>query len=162
VIFNLEGRKQMSQAGMKQTPVAGSKAQVNPYLIFNGRCEEAFKFYEQALGGKIETIMTFGDSPMARQAPPDWGNKVVHARMTVGNTVLMGSDAPPDRYRPPQGFSLSVGTKDPADAERMFNELGAGGKVEMPLEKTFWAVKFGMLVDRFGIAWMINCEQPEA
>ena len=66
----------MSQAGMKQTPVAGSKAQVSPYLIFNGRCEEAFKFYEQALGGKIETIMTFGDSPMAQQAPPDWGTRL--------------------------------------------------------------------------------------
>lgn len=152
----------MSQAGMKQSPVEQSKAQVSPYLVFNGRCEEAFKFYEKALGGKIEATFTFGDSPMAQQAPADWGKKIMHARMTVGSTVLMGSDAPPDRYQTPQGFSLSVGTKDPAEAERMFNELAAGGKVEMPLEKTFWAVKFGMLVDRFGIPWMINCEQAAA
>jgi len=152
----------MSQTGTQQSPVAESKAQVNPYLVFNGRCEEAFKFYERVLGGKIEATFTFGESPMAQQAPPDWGKKIMHARMTVGNTVVMGSDAPPDRYKEPQGFSLSVSTKDPAEAERMYNELASGGKVEMPLQQTFWAVKFAMLVDRFGIAWMINCEQPSA
>jgi PhnB protein len=74
----------------------------------------------------------------------------------------MGSDAPPDRYKQPQGFSLSASTKDAAEAERIYNELAAGGKVEMPLQQTFWAVKFGMLVDRFGIAWMVNCEQAAA
>ena len=152
----------MSQAGMKQTPVAGSKAQVNAYLVFNGECEAAFKFYERCLGGKIEMSMTHGDSPMSEQVPAEWRSKIMHARMTVGGTVLMGSDAPPDHYREPQGFSLSIGTKDPAEAERMFNELAAGGKVQMPLEKTFWAAKFGMVVDRFGIPWMINCEQPAA
>ncbi len=152
----------MSQAGMKQTPVAQSKAEVSAYLVFSGECEAAFKFYEKCLGGKIEMIMTFGDSPMSQQAPAEWRNKVMHARMTVGNTVLMGSDAPPDRYEQPKGFSMSVSIKDPAEAERMFNELADGGKVQMPLEKTFWAVKFGMLVDRFSIPWMINCEQPAA
>ena len=152
----------MSQAGTQQSPVEQSKAQVNPYLVFNGQCEAAFKLYEKVLGGKIESAFTFGDSPMAQQAPADWGNKIMHARMTIGNSVLMGSDAPPERYRPPQGFSLSVSTKDPAEAERMFNELAAGGKVEMPLEKTFWALKFGMLVDRFGVPWMINCEGQAA
>jgi PhnB protein len=152
----------MSQAGMKQTPIAGSKAEVNAYLLFNGECEAAFKFYEKCLGGKIEMAMTHGDSPMSEEVPPEWRKKIMHARMTVGNTVLMGSDAPPDRYEEPKGFSLSVGTKDPAEAERMFNELAAGGKVQLALEKTFWAVKFGMLVDRFGIPWMINCEQPAA
>jgi PhnB protein len=149
----------MSQAGMKQTPVAASKTEITAYLVFNGRCEEAFKFYEKSLGGKIQMAMTFGDSPMSDQAPADWRNKIMHARMTVGDTVLMGSDAPPDRYEEPKGFSLSVGTKDPAEAERIFNELAAGGKEQMPLQQTFWAVKFGMLVDRFGIPWMINCEQ---
>jgi PhnB protein len=152
----------MSQAGTQQSPVEQSKAEVSPYLVFNGQCEAAFKLYEKVLGGKIESIFTFGDSPMAQQAPADWGNKIMHASMTIGNSVLMGSDAPPERYRPPQGFSLSVSTKDPAEAERMFNELAAGGKVEMPLQKTFWAAKFGMLVDRFGIPWMINCEQQAA
>ena len=152
----------MTQAGMKQSPVAESKAQISPYLVFNGQCEAAFKFYEKCLGGKIEATFTFGDSPMSQEVPADWRNKIMHARMTVGDTVLMGSDATPDRYEEPKGFSMSVGTKDPAEAERMFNELAAGGKVQMPLEKTFWALKFGTLVDRFGIAWMINCEQPEA
>jgi len=152
----------MSQAGVKQTAVTESKTQVNAYLVFNGRCQEAFKFYENALGGKIEATMTFGDSPMSDQAPADWRDQIMHARMTVGNTVLMGSDAPPDRYHEPKGFSLSVGTKDAAEAERIYNELAAGGKVETPLQQTFWAAKFGMLVDRFGIPWMINCEQPAA
>jgi PhnB protein len=152
----------MSQAGVKQTATTESKTQLSAYLVFNGRCKEAFEFYEKALGGKIEATMTFGDSPMADQAPPDWGNKIMHARMMVGNSVLMGSDAPPDRYQEPKGFSLSVGTKDPAEAERIYTELVAGGKVQMPLQQTFWAAKFGMLVDRFGIAWMINCEQPAA
>ena len=152
----------MSQAGMKQTPVATSKTEVNAYLVFNGDCEAAFKFYEKCLGGKIEMAMTHGDSPMSEQVPAEWRKKIMHARMTVGNTVLMGSDAPPDHYEEPKGFSLSLGIKDPAEAERLFNELSAGGKVQMPLQQTFWAVKFGMVVDRFGIPWMINCEQPAA
>ncbi len=139
----------MSQAGMKQTPVAASKAEVNAYLVFKGECE-------------ADMAMTHGDSPMSEKVPAEWRNKIMHARMTVGNTVLMGSDAPPDRYEEPKGFSLSIGIKDPAEAERMFNELAAGGKVQMPLQQTFWAAKFGMLVDRFGIPWMINCEQPAA
>jgi PhnB protein len=152
----------MSQTGVKQTPVAASKTEINAYLVFNGRCEEAFTFYEKSLGGKIEGMMTFGKSPMSQEAPADWGKKIVHARMKVGDTVLMGSDGTPDRYEEPKGFSLSISTKDPAEAERMFNELAAGGKVQMPLQQTFWAAKFGVLVDRFGIPWMINCEQPAA
>jgi PhnB protein len=152
----------MSQAGMKQTPVAASKTEVNAYLMFNGQCEEAFKFYEKCLGGKIEMMMTHKDSPMAEQLPAEWRNKIMHVRMTVGTTVLMGSDAPPNHYEKPNGFSMSIGVKDPAEAERVFNELSQNGKVQMPLQKTFWAVKFGMLVDRFDIPWMINCEQPAA
>jgi len=94
--------------------------------------------------------------------PEEWRKKIMHARMTVGDVVLMGSDAPPDHYQAPQGFSLSIGTKDPAEAERIFNELAQNGKVQMPLQKTFWAVRFGMVVDRFGIPWMVNCEQAAA
>jgi len=152
----------MSQPGMKQAPVAESKLQLNPYLIFNGQCEAAFKFYEKCLGGKIEATMTHGDSPMSQQVPEEWRKKIMHARMTVGDVVLMGSDAPPDHYQAPQGFSLSIGAKDPAEAERIFNELAQNGKVQMPLQKTFWAVRFGMVVDRFGIPWMVNCEQAAA
>jgi len=133
--------------------------QVNPYLFFNGNCEEAFKFYEKALGGKIEGMMTHGASPMAQHVPPNWQNKIIHARFVVGGQVLMGSDAPPDHYNQPKGFSVSLSVKQTADAERIFQALAEKGKVEMPIQETFWAVRFGLLVDRFGIPWMINCEK---
>ena len=133
--------------------------QLNPYLTFNGKCEAAFKFYEQCLRGKIEIMMTHGDSPMAQQVPSEWRNKIIHARLTVGDNVLMGSDAPPERYEEMKGFSVSLSVDDPAEAERIFNALTANGTVRMPLQKTFWAVRFGMLVDQFGVPWMVNCEQ---
>jgi PhnB protein len=132
---------------------------LNPYLFFNGQCESAFKFYEQCLRGKIEMMMTHGDSPMAQQVPSDWRNKIIHARLTVGNNVLMGADAPPEHYEQMKGFSVSLIVDDPADAERIFNALTANGTVRMPLQKTFWAARFGMLVDQFGVPWMVNCEQ---
>ena len=133
--------------------------ELNPYLNFNGRCEAAFKFYEKCLGGKITMMMTHGQSPMADQTPADWRDKIMHARMTVGDRVLMGSDAPPEHYQKPQGFSVSLSVTDPADAERKFNALAQNGTVQMPLQQTFWAVRFGVLTDQFGIPWMINCEQ---
>jgi PhnB protein len=132
--------------------------QLNPYLVFNGQCEAAFKFYERCFGGKIEMMMTHGDSPMAEQVPSEWRNKVMHVRMALGDEVLMGSDAPPDRYEQPKGFSVSVGIGKPAEAERIFNALAQNGTVQMPLQKTFFAERFGMLVDQFGIPWMVNCE----
>jgi PhnB protein len=132
--------------------------QLNPYLVFNGQCEAAFKFYERCLGGKIEMMMTHGDSPMAEQVPPEWRNKVMHVRLALSDKVLMGSDAPPDRYEQPKGFSVSVGVDKPAEAERIFNALAQNGTVQMPLQKTFWAERFGVLVDQFGIPWMVNCE----
>ena len=133
--------------------------ELNPYLTFNGRCEAAFKFYEKSLGGKIEMMFTHGQSPTADQVPPDWRDKVMHARMTVGGKVLMGSDAPPDRYEKPQGFSVSLSVTDPAEAERLFKALAENATIVMPIQQTFWATRFGMLVDQFGIPWMINCEQ---
>ncbi|MGO8719482.1 MAG: VOC family protein [Acidobacteriaceae bacterium] len=132
--------------------------QLNPYLLFNGNCEAAFKFYAQHLGGKIEEIHTFAGSPMENQLSPEWRDKVMHARMTVGSTVLMGSDAPPGRYQPPQGFSVSLNLNDPADADRVYQALSANGTITMPLQKTFWAAKFAMFTDSFGIPWMINCD----
>jgi PhnB protein len=134
--------------------------QLNPYLSFNGQCEAAFKFYEQCLGGKIEMMMTHGDSPMAQQAPPGWRDKIIHARMTIGDNVLMGGDLPAEHYEASKGYSVSLIVDKPADAERIFNALAANGTVRMPLQETFWAIRFGMLVDRFGTPWMVNCERP--
>jgi PhnB protein len=134
--------------------------QMIPYLTFNGQCEAAFKFYEQCLGGKIEIMMPHAGTPAEAHVPPEWRNKILHATLTVDGEVLMGSDAPPDRYEEPQGFSVMLRIKDPADAERIFHALAENGTVRMPLQQTFWSVRFGMLVDRFGIPWMINCYQP--
>jgi PhnB protein len=134
--------------------------QLNPYLNFNGQCEEAFRLYERVLGGKIEMMMTFAESPMAEQVPAQWRGKVMHARISFGGEVLMGSDAPPDRFQKPQGFSVSFSVDKPADAERIFAALADKGQVQMPIQKTFWAERFGSVTDRFGIPWMINCEQP--
>jgi PhnB protein len=131
---------------------------LNPYLHFSGQCETAFKFYEKALGGKIESMMTHGESPMADKVSADWRTKIMHARLNVGDGVLMGSDAPPQYYKKPQGFSVSLSLKDPAKAESIFKALSEKGAVEMPLQQTFWAKRFGMCTDQFGIPWMINCE----
>ena len=133
--------------------------QLNPYLTFNGQCEAAFKFYENCLGGKIEAMLTHEGTPAEQGVPPEWRKKILHARLTVGDQELMASDAPPERYEKPQGFSVSLNVNTPAEAERIFHALAENGKVQMPLEQTFWAIRFGMLVDRFGIPWMINCEQ---
>ncbi|MGC1871630.1 MAG: VOC family protein [Acidobacteriaceae bacterium] len=131
---------------------------LNPYLNFNGNCEEAFKFYEQHLGGKIEAIHTFAGSPMENQLAPEWRNKVMHIRMKVGTTVLMGSDGPGGRYQAPQGFAVSLNMKDPAEADRVYAALSANGKIHMAIQQTFWATRFAMFTDKFGTPWMINCE----
>ena len=135
--------------------------QVNPYLSFNGQCEAAFTFYEQCLGGQLGPIFRYAGSPMANQVPADWRDKVMHGSVTVGTQVLMGGDVAPDRYEAPKGFSLSLQLTSTTEAERIFRELGQDGTVAMPLEKTFWAARFGMVVDRFGIPWLINCEGPD-
>jgi PhnB protein len=132
--------------------------QLNPYLLFNGQCEAAFKFYERIFGGKIEAMIPHEGTPAAEHVPPEWRKKILHARLSVGDEVLMGSDAPPDRYEAMKGFSVTLGIDDPAEAERIFHALAENGTVRMPIEKTFWALRFGMLVDQFGTPWMINCE----
>jgi PhnB protein len=133
--------------------------QLNPVLTFNGQCEAAFKFYEQCLGGKIQTMMTWGESPMAHNMPTELRDKIMHVSLIVGQAALLGSDTPPDRYAEPRGFSVAIQIDDTADAERIFRSLAESGQVTMPLEKTFWAERFGMVVDRFGIPWMVNCGQ---
>jgi PhnB protein len=134
--------------------------QLNPYLNFNGQCEAAFKFYEKSLGGKIEAMFTHAGTPAEQQTPPEWRDKILHARLTIGDNILMASDAPPDCYEEPKGFSVSLQINDPKEAERIFYALAENGKVQMAIQETFWATRFGMLVDQFGIPWMINCEKP--
>lgn len=135
--------------------------QVNPYLMFDGRCEAAFQFYEKCLGARIAFKMTFGESPMADQCPPGWEKAIMHAHLSLGDRTIMGSDCPPDRYSKPQGFSVSLNFDAPSEAERVYKAMSENGTVTMPLQETFWAAKFGMFVDQFAIPWMINCEKPK-
>ena len=138
--------------------------QLNPYLTFNGQCEEAFRFYERCLGAKISFMMTYGDAPMAGQTaeptPPAWRTKILHTTLNIGDRVLQGVDILPEHYQKPQGFSLSLNIDSAAEADRLFKALGEAGTVQMPLQETFWALRFGMLVDKFGTPWMINCGKP--
>jgi len=137
-----------------------SEMELNPYLFFNGNCEAAFKFYEKLLGGKIVAMLPHEGTPAADHVPAEWKSKIMHARLDVGDRMLMASDAPPEHFEQPKGFSVSLGFKDAAEAERVFAGLAENGTVRMPLQETFWALRFGMLVDRFGIPWMINCDKP--
>ena len=130
----------------------------NAYLNFNGNCEQAFRFYAEATGATIDQMMSFANSPMAAQMPPEARKMIIHASMSVGDTVIMASDAPGDRYKKPQGFSVSLLIDTAAEAERVFAAMSAGGEVSMPLQQTFFAARFGMFTDKFGIPWMINCE----
>ena len=132
---------------------------LNPYLTFNGQCEAAFKFYEKCLGAKIVMMMTYGASPLAEQTPPDWREKILHAMLTVGDHVLSGADAHPEQYQKPQGFAVQLNVGAQKEAERIFETLAEKGAVQMPLQETFWALRFGTLVDQFGTPWIINCEK---
>jgi PhnB protein len=130
---------------------------IESYLTFNGNCAEAMRFYERTLGGKIEMMMTHAESPMAAQAPAADKNRIMHARMRLGDQALMASDAlSTHEYKGMHGFSLSLGYDTAAEGKRVFDALAAGGKIEMPLQETFWADAFGMLVDRFGTPWMVS------
>ena len=135
---------------------------VQPYLMFGGRCEEALKFYQNAVGAKVEMMMRFNESPMpvpADKIPPGFQNKVMHASFSIGETILMASDGC-EVSNPFKGFSLALSVATEAEADRAFNALADGGKVNMPLAKTFWSPRYGMLTDRFGIDWMVMVPGP--
>jgi PhnB protein len=135
---------------------------INTYLHFNGNCEEALKFYEKALGMKTAFMMRYGDAPKGEECSQQLASKIMHGRIVAGNNVIMASDCPPDRYHPQAGFSISVNVETPAEADKYFNALADGAKaVIMPIEETFWAQRFGMLVDKFGVSWMVNCEKKQ-
>ena len=133
---------------------------IQPYLFFGGRCQEALDFYATAIGARIDLVMLHKDSPEAPppgMLPPGFENKVMHATFRVGSTTLMASDGCGDEDSF-AGFSLSLALPTEADARRAFDALAAGGKVSMPLTKTFWSPCFGMLTDRFGMGWMVTVE----
>lgn len=136
--------------------------QINTYLSFDGTCDEAFALYKSVLGGEITMRFTVGESPMAAEFDPSLHNRIMHMRFVAHGQVLMGADAMGEcaTNGKPQGFCVSVNIDSPEEAARIFNGLAAGGEITMPLAETFWAKSFGMLTDKFGIPWMINCEKP--
>lgn len=132
--------------------------EIQPYLFFDGRCEEAIDFYKSALGVKVEMLMRFKDSPEPQQAgtcPPGSENKVMHAALRIGETLVMASDGMAKGSPEFKGFALSIEVATEAEADRMFTALAKGGQVQMPLARTFYSPRFGMLADRFGVSWMI-------
>src|SRR5262245_29186284 len=132
---------------------------LQPYLFFNGRCEEAVEFYRNALGAEVEMMARFKDSPEPHQPgtiPPGFENKIMHTSFRIGQTTLMASDGCSAEKSAFQGFSLSLSLPNESEADRAFAALADGGQVKMPLTKTFWSPRFGMVADRFGIGWMIT------
>jgi PhnB protein len=135
--------------------------QIQPYLNFDGSCAAAFRFYEKALGGNIVMLQAIGESPMKDQLPPETHGRVMHVHLEVGGGAILGADAQPGQYKAPASFSVSVQLADLDHARRVFTTLGEGGRETMAFQKTFWSPGFGMLVDRFGIPWMVNCTQNQ-
>ena len=131
-------------------------AVLDNYLFFQGQCAEAMRFYEQTLGGKLEALMTYGDGPEPQHCPAGAKDLVMHARLAFDGRVLMASDQPPGDRQSMSGFALSLQYPGAPEARRIFDRLAQGGKVTMPMQKTFWADSFGMLVDRFGTPWMVG------
>ena len=130
--------------------------QINAYLIFNGNCEEAFRFYAESLHAEL-SLQRFGETPGCEDMPASHKDKVMHVRLQKGDAVLMASDNHPDHpYEGLKGCSVAVSVDEVEEAERIFNALAQGGTVVMPMQETFWAKRFGMLTDRFGVPWMIN------
>jgi PhnB protein len=128
-----------------------------PYVFYDGNCEAAFKFYEKVLGAKIEMLLRNEEAPPEMPSPPERKKMIMHGRVSIDGQILMGSDAPPDHFNKPQGFSVSLTVSDPTAAERKFKALLEGGSVNMPFGKTFFSRGFGMGTDQFGIPWMVYC-----
>jgi PhnB protein len=134
---------------------------INPYLFFNGRCDEAIEFYKKALGAEPVMLMRFKQAPDQSIVPSGSGEKIMHARLKIGDSVVFLSDGMCAGQQSFDGFSLSVTVADEAEAERKFNALADGGQVRMPLDKTFFSPKFGAVADKFGVGWMIYVEPKE-
>jgi PhnB protein len=139
--------------------------QVQSYLMFEGRCEEAIEFYKKALGAKVEMLMRFKDSPEPPppgMVPPGSENKIMHSSLRIGDTIVMASDGCAAGNPEFKGFSLSLNAKTEAEADRLFGALADGGQVRMPLTRTFFSPRFGMVADKFGVSWMVIVEPPKA
>ena len=134
---------------------------VQAYLFFDGRCEEAVEFYKKALGAKVEMLMRFKENPEPQPGtmPPGSEEKILHTSLRIGDTTVMASDGHCAGKPSFQGFALSLGAPNASEADRLFAALADGGKVQMPLAKTFWSPRFGMVSDRFGVLWMVGVEQ---
>jgi PhnB protein len=129
-----------------------------PYLNFDGDCRQAFRFYAEVLGGEVQAMISHGDSPMAGEVPAEWHDRIMHAYLVAGDVVLMGGDMPPGPSQQSGGICISLHVDSADDADRIWAALRDGGTETMPFDQTFWAERFGMLVDRFGTPWMVNYE----
>lgn len=132
---------------------------LNPYLAFDGRCREAFEFYEKTLKGKIAFMQTIGESPMAKDMPPEAHGRVMHVTLHIGDQVLQGADTPSGQFTKPAGFCVALHFDDVVEGERVFSALAQNGNVQMPFQPTFWAKGFGMLIDQYGTPWIVNAGQ---
>jgi PhnB protein len=130
---------------------------ISCHLNFDGACRRAFVEYQSILGGELATLLTFGESPIADQVPAEWAPRILHATLSVDGQAIFGSDTFPGEPACSQGFAVTLNTQDLARAEGVFSRLAEGGSIKMPLQQTFWAHSFGVVVDRFGVTWEINC-----
>lgn len=135
--------------------------QVSVHLSFNGDCRQAMERYCELMDGEIVSMTEFGNTPAGGEVPDEWQNKIVHATMSLGGVVVAAADIPPERYQPSQGFNMFVELEEPGEANRVFDALAEAGEVQMPMQETFWAKRFGVVVDRFGIPWEVNCSRDE-
>ena len=135
--------------------------QLHTYLNYGGNCEQAFRFYEQHLGGKITMMMRHGEQPNTSAVSPEWKNAILHARISIGGTELLGADIPPDRFQPIRSAYLSLTVNSIEEAERIYALLSNGGQIFMPMEETFFAYRFAMLRDQFGTSWMLLHQKPQ-
>jgi PhnB protein len=132
------------------------------HISFPGTCEAAFRFYQRCLGGEMATMLTWGDSPSAEMVPPEWRGKICHATLRLGKATLAGADPPPQAQERPGGFQILLEVEDAARAEQVFAALAENGAIKMPLQKTFWTERFGILVDQFGVQWEVQPQAPQS
>jgi PhnB protein len=133
--------------------------ELEPYLFFYGKCEEALNFYKGIFGGEITSIMRMKEAPPEMAAPPNWSDKIMHARFSAPSVKFMASDGRPDTVSADGNIALSLSTRDQTEGTRVFDKLAQGGTVDMPLQDTFWGARFGVLKDKYGIEWMVNCDK---